>query len=175
MNAFLLSASLFAALSVSHPYDATESAQPLRPEAPDLVQALRTADFAEIYVIGPHIEFPAAPRPEIVRSSGCSYRVRRSSPQWDDLERRLSRAEIRITPSDRRSAVRVGLVLSDRFGTIYEIYADDQVWPGGVVPGLAQRRQADISRSFVVALLDFVAQHPDLTSGELRPGSCPAR
>jgi hypothetical protein len=58
------------------------------------MEALSVADYAEIYVIGPGISFPVAPRPETVRMVGCKYGIGRhalagDTEWWRGLERSL--------------------------------------------------------------------------------------
>jgi hypothetical protein len=151
------------------PGSATQTAGP-----PDLMTALGASDVAEIYIVSPSIQFPTAPRPETVREVGCKYLVYRESPQWGDLVRSLGLARIRMVPTSARGEVRVGLVLGDWRGTIREVYSGDLVWPDGRVRGFDQRRQVEISASFVAALQGFVARHRDLARADLGPSSnCP--
>src|SRR4051794_32436653 len=84
-------------------------------EPTDLMEALRAADFAEIYDLR-GIEFPIMARPDMVRGSGCEYVVSRpaikgDSRWWHDLERSLKQADLRVTPSAERRQVAIGLVL----------------------------------------------------------------
>jgi hypothetical protein len=148
-------------------------APPVRP-ASDLMDALNASTAAEIYIVRRGLEFPMRLQPEMVRSYGCEYRVYRESPQWQDFERSLATADVRVEPAARSGEVRVGLVLSDQRGTVREVYSNDLVRPNGRMAGFDQRRQVEISASFVAALQGFVARHPDLARSDSGPSSnCP--
>jgi len=142
-------------------------------EPSGLTNAVRASDVAEIYIISPGIQFPTAPRPEMVREAGCKYLVSRESPQWRDLEHALGEADVRTLPTTRRAEVRLGLVLSDWRGMVREIYSDNMVQANGRTNGLDQRRQVEISGSFVTTLESFVARHPDLLLPSGASAHCP--
>lgn len=133
--------------------------------APDsgLMDALRTSEAADIYIVSRNFHYPMDLQPYDVRTEGCAYRVYRLSPQWEELEQSLARANIRIVlTTARRQEVRFGLVLSDALGTVLEIYSNDLDWPNGQRPGVSQRRRVEISPGFVTALRAFADRHPDL-------------
>lgn len=135
------------------------------PDPSGLIGALRSSDVAEIYLIRRTIVFPAAPRPEMLRSLGCKYLLFRRSAQWSELERALADADVRFSPAAAAAEVRVGLVLTDRLGTLWEAYADYPYADETVVPGLSQRHHVTVSASFVTALEGFARRHPDLIDG----------
>jgi len=60
-------------------------------------------------------------------------------------------------------------LLGDERGTIREIYANDLTWPNGRTNGFDQRRQVEISPSFVAALQGFAQRHPDLALPDSGP------
>lgn len=132
-----------------------------------LISALRVADFAEIYVISPSISFPVAPRPETVRMVGCKYGVGRravagDTEWWRDLEQSLRKSDLRFLPARQQPELRIGLVLSDRLGTLWEIYSEDLPDVDGKIGGIDQRRQVKMSGSFATVLKNFAARHPEL-------------
>lgn len=132
----------------------------------DLSTALRAADVAEIYDLR-GIQFPTAPRPDMVRDSGCKYGVYRAglkgdSRWWRDLEHSLKQVDTRLRPSSDQRQVRIGLVLSDARGTLWEIYLDDLPGSDGRVSGFEQRRSVRASASLAEALKGYVARHPEL-------------
>jgi len=128
---------------------------------------MRAADFAEIYLISPGISFVAAPHPDTVRRIGCKYEVGRRAHvgetlQWRDLERSLSSTDLRFVPISRQGELRVGIVFSDRFGTLRETYSGDLPDGDGKVEGVDQRQRVRMSADFAAALRQFAARHPDL-------------
>lgn len=152
--------------AASYPQNAG-SAQREFTEVSDLMSALQAAQIAEIYVINPSISYTAAPTPDVVRRDGCKYFVRRAhylgdSPQWRDLEQTLAKADLRFISATTRAELRLGLLLSDWQGALWETYAETLVRPNGRMRGLDRRRSVEISASFVSALRDFVARHPEL-------------
>ena len=79
-----------------------------------------------------------------------------------------------MEPTVERGEVRIALILGDRRGTVYEIYAR---WPHGIearVTGFSQREQVEISASFVHALERFASRHPELALASPTPvPTCP--
>lgn len=133
------------------------------------MEAFRTSDVAEIYILRRDLEFVVAPRPDTVRALGCGYRVRRNSRAWDELQQVLEQAAIEIRPATYVGEVRLGLVLGDERGTIFEIYANHlQSTPVGM-NGFSQRQVVEISASFDSTLRDFGERHPELALPDLGP------
>jgi hypothetical protein len=149
-----LTALLVLALAAPSPDQGPSPAVTEVSEPTDLMSALRASDVAEIYVLPRELDFVTA-----VRTLGCRYVVRRVSTAWTELESALNDAGIRIIPGRRSSDVRVGLVLGDRRGIIFEAYSP---WPSAGaadVPGLSQRLTVDISPRFATVLESFALGH----------------
>lgn len=136
----------------------------------DLMSALRAADVAEVYILRRDIEFVISPSPDTVRVLGCRYMIHREdSTAWRELEAALADAAIRIEPAEASGEVRVGLVLSDRRGILFEAYSR---WPSGSeasVNGLSQRRQVQVSASFATELERVAERHRDLAIPIVHP------
>lgn len=161
MRGFLLG--LFGAvtlvLGASAPVVAQPGARDGRPA--DLVEALRAANIAEVYILRRDIEFAVSPTPGTVRTLGCRYVFRRSSRAWDALEAALQGVEIRTEEvAHAGSGVRLGLLLGDDRGLLFEVYAR---WPSqsdSFDAGLVQRRSARISARFAAGLESVALTYP---------------
>jgi len=165
----------FAALTSASPDQGPPIVEPEMPAPSGLEAAMQRSEFAEIYLISRSIIFAVAPRPATVRHSGCRYFIYRNSPEWDELERTLADADVRIVPSARTGEARVAFILGDHAGTLWEAYARYPYPSESAVPGFSQRRQAAISAGFVLALERFAERHPDLALPAAGPvPRCPA-
>jgi hypothetical protein len=180
MYIFVLTALLIAEGSAAPPRAGTPLTSVRAEDSRDLMSAFRAAQIAEIYRISPDIQFVAAPTPDVTRSAGCRYLVARPSydgdtAAWRDLERSLLEARITATASDRRPEARIGIVLSDWQGTLWEVYSDDLSGSSGQVDGLQRGRMVRLPISFAKALEGFIARHPELMDSDLAKTSrCPA-
>jgi hypothetical protein len=162
---------LIAATSGQGPPTFTEA----RPETRnpfDLRAAMRASDVAEIYLVGRHIMYPAGPRPDIVRRSGCKYQLYRESWEWRELEDAMNQVDVDIAPTTQVSDVRVALILGDRYGIRWEIYTRYPDPGERRVPGFSQGRPVTIAADFVSALEIFTYRHPDLITEGSRRDLC---
>jgi hypothetical protein len=172
MRAFVPPAALAALLS-------SASAGPLAARAPapvprpEFAVALDAADSAEVYVLRQDLQFVIAPSPLTVRTLGCRYVVHRNSTDWRDLQGALGDIVIRPASRPLHGEIRVGLVLSDRRGVLFEAYSS--IVEAGAAPGLSQHREVEISANFARALSHFGFLHPNLASWVVHPMRiCPA-
>jgi len=162
MHRFLLG--LFGAialtLSASTPTVAQPAARDGRPA--NLVEAFRAANIAEVYIIRRDIEFAVTPTAGTVRTLGCRYVFNRRSRAWDELEAALQDVEFQADEERRwLPGVRLGLLLGDDRGSLFEVYAR---WPQeseAFVPGFVERRSARISARFAAALEGVTLSHPE--------------
>lgn len=172
MYVFGLNALFAATLAMASPDQAGSVEIPIASEG-DLIRALRSSEFAEIYVIGRGVEFPMTPTPHTVRNAGCRYAFFPNSPAWLDLEQSLRQADVRFTQSETRVVARIGLVLSDEHGTLFEIYSGDEPWPDGRITAIMQRQLTEVTPGFVGVLLGVARRHPEAISNTNRPELCP--
>jgi hypothetical protein len=92
--------------------------------------------------------------------------IAQDSEEWRDLEQSLRKVDLRLVPADRQPELRIGLVLGDRFGTLWETYAEDLPDTDGRIGGIDQRHQVRMSGSFAAAIKNFAARHPELLSSD---------
>jgi hypothetical protein len=148
------------ALGASVPTVAQPAARDGRPA--DLVEALRAANIAEVYIISRNIEFVVTPTAGTVKTLGCRYVFNRSSRAWRELEAALQDVEFHADEERRwPPGVRLGLLLGDDRGSLFEVYAR---WPEeseAFVPGFVQRRSARISARFAAALESVTLSHSE--------------
>jgi hypothetical protein len=173
----------FTLLALLAVFLASSNAGPLRAQAadetgrPDLAVALRAADVAEVYLIRRDLSFVTAPDPGTVRTLGCRYVVRRNSAAWRELEAAIRDVDIWsvVAGEAQRGEMRVGLMLGDGRGLLFEGYAR---WPAPGetrVPGLARRRSVTFPAGFAAALDAFAVRHRDLAIPVASPiPVCPA-
>ncbi|HTU12709.1 MAG TPA: hypothetical protein VMG08_17605 [Allosphingosinicella sp.] len=172
MRALATLAALTALLSLAgvEPPVAQAQAQRL-----DLGAALRIADSAEVYVLSGDLAFVRSPDPGTVRSLGCRYSVSRTMPAWRDLQAAVGNVALRPAARPRHGELRVGLVLSDRRGILFEAYGSVPAGAEPMVRGLSQRRDVEIAATFAAAVTGFGARHPELATALVHPARlCPA-
>jgi hypothetical protein len=147
-------------LGASAPIAAQPGARDERPA--ELVEALRAANIAEVYIVRRDIEFVVTPNAGTVKTLGCRYVFSRISRAWDALEAALQDVEFQADEERRwPPGVRLGLLLGDDRGSLFEVYAR---WPGeseAFVPGIVQRHSARISARFAAALEGVTLSHPE--------------
>ena len=129
--------------------------------AAELQDAFRTSEVAEIYIVRRGLTSPMGLRPYSVRHLGCRYLIRRSTPQWTELQRLDGEASVWACQAPAYGEMRVGLVFGDRNGRVSEVYSSDLPMEDGKVKGYVQRRELAISASFPQALRSFARAHPD--------------
>jgi hypothetical protein len=174
MLAFRISALILVSLAQASP-DQEPRGSASRPGLSELMQAFRTSDVAEIYIVRRDVSSPLGLHPHNVRQLGCQYFIHRSTPQWAELERTMATASVRFEQAPAHGEMRVGLVFSDRAGTVLEIYSSDLSMPDGRVKGYIQRREMAISASFPQALRSFAEAHRDrVWVNPARPELCAA-
>jgi hypothetical protein len=162
MRSFFLGllAAIALGLGASAPIMAQPAARDGRPT--DLVEALRSANIAEVYIVRRDIELVVTPTAGTVKTLGCRYVFRRTSRAWDALEAALQHVEFQADEERRwPPGVRLGLLLGDDRGSLFEVYAR---WPEeseAFVPGLVQRRSARISARLAAALEGVTLSHPE--------------
>lgn len=153
------------------------AAPPSRPSTTDLeaalMEALRSSEVAEIYIVRRDLTSPLGLRPHNVRQFGCRYFIHRSMRRWQAFQQAIAAASVRFERASVQGEMRVGLVFGDRAGTVLEAYSSDLPMPDGRAKGYVQRQEMAISASLAETLRAFAEANRNLAViDEGRPDLC---